>query len=56
MISSGDLEWFELERLYDDGQELFLSGSHEQALDWFKGRLGWRTSRCRPPGALCGAP
>ncbi len=36
MSSSGDLDWFGLERLYDEGRQLFLSGKYEEAVARFK--------------------
>ena len=36
MKPSDDLDWFALERLYDEGRELFLRGKHESAIDKFK--------------------
>ena len=36
MNSSGDLDWFELERLYDEGRQLFFSGKYEEAVARFK--------------------
>ena len=36
MKQSDHLDWFELERLYDEGRELFLRGKHDAAIDRFK--------------------
>ena len=36
MSNSDDLDWFQLERLYEEGRQLFLRGLHEEAVDRFK--------------------
>ncbi|MCW1921222.1 hypothetical protein OKA05_01580 [Luteolibacter arcticus] len=36
MKGSDDLDWLSLERLYDEGRQLFLRGQHEEAIDRFK--------------------
>jgi hypothetical protein len=36
MKCSDDFDWFALERLYDEGRELFHSGKHDEALNRFK--------------------
>jgi hypothetical protein len=36
MKSPDDLDWLALERLYDEGRDLFLCGKHEAAIDRFK--------------------
>ena len=36
MKHSDNLDWFALERLYDEGRKLFLGGKHEVAIDLFK--------------------
>ena len=36
MKPSDDLDWLALERLYEDGRQLFLHGKHDEAVDRFK--------------------
>jgi len=36
MKRSDDLDWFQLEELYEEGRKLFLQGKHEEAIDRFK--------------------
>ena len=36
MKQSDNLDWFALERLYDEGRKLFLRGKHEVAIARFK--------------------
>jgi hypothetical protein len=36
MNRSHDLDWFGLERLYDEGRRLFLRGRYDKAVDRFK--------------------
>ena len=36
MKSFDDLDWLALERLYEEGRQLFLRGQHEEAVDRFK--------------------
>lgn len=36
MKNSNHLDWFALERLYDEGRELVLRGKYEEAIEKFK--------------------
>lgn len=36
MKTSGDLDWFGLERLYEEGRQLLLQGRYEEAIGTFK--------------------
>jgi hypothetical protein len=36
MKTSNDPDWFSLERLYEEGRELFMAGKHEEAIGRFK--------------------
>ncbi len=36
MNNSSDPDWLALERLYDEGRQLFLRGNHQAAIDRFK--------------------
>ena len=36
MKNSDDLDWFALERLYDEGRRLFVRGKHEAAIERFE--------------------